>query len=58
MVYGQEAIVIVEFIVPNLFIAQATKMTYDESIMERLQELWEMDEERFLVDFHQTIEKE
>lgn len=44
--------------VPNLFIAHATNMSEDESIPKRLQELWQLDEQWFLVDFHQTVKKE
>jgi hypothetical protein len=47
-----------EFITPSLFIVQATKMTDDESIAARIEELMELEEARFLADFHQTMEKD
>lgn len=50
--------VLVEFIVPNLFIAQTTKMFDNVSIPECLQELWELGQQCFLADFHQSLEKE
>jgi hypothetical protein len=54
LVYGREAVVPAEFITLSLFIAQATKMTDDESIIARVVELMELEEARFLADFHQT----
>lgn len=56
--YGWEAIVPAEFIIPDLFIAQTTHISEDESIGKRLDELWELDEAKFLAYFHQTVEKE
>jgi hypothetical protein len=46
-----------EFITLSLFIVQATKMTNDDSIEARVEELMKLEEARFLVDFHQTVEK-
>jgi hypothetical protein len=46
-----------EFLTPSLFIAQATKMTEDESIVAWVEELLELEEARFLAYFHQTVEK-
>jgi hypothetical protein len=57
LVYGREAVVPVEFLTPSLFIAQATKMTDDDSLVERVEELMELEEARFLAYFHQTVEK-
>lgn len=44
LVYGREAIVPAKFVVPSLFIAQATHMTEEESIAERLAELMQLEE--------------
>jgi hypothetical protein len=57
LVYGREDIVPVEFLTPSLFIAQATKMTDDDSLVVWVEELMELEEVRFLVYFHQTMEK-
>jgi hypothetical protein len=46
-----------EFLTPSLFIAQATKMTKDESIVAQVEELLELEEARFLAYFHQNVEK-
>jgi hypothetical protein len=46
-------VVPVEFITPSLYIAQATHMTKEESVAQRPTELKELEETRFLVDFHQ-----
>jgi hypothetical protein len=40
-----------EFITLSLFIAQATKMTDDESITTRIEELMELEEAIFLAGF-------
>ena len=58
LVYGREAVVPAEFLIPSLYIAQATKMSDDTSVAEWLHELWDLDEHRFLADFHQTVEKQ
>jgi hypothetical protein len=56
LVYGREAVVPVEFITPSLYISQVTRMTEEESIAQRLTELQELEEARFLADFHQSVE--
>jgi hypothetical protein len=40
-----------------MYIAQVTRMTEEESVAQRLAELQELKETRFLVDFHQSVEK-
>jgi hypothetical protein len=47
----------IDFITPSLYIAQATHMTDEESVAQRLAKLQELEETRFLADFHQSIEK-
>jgi len=51
-------VVLEEFITPSLYIAQTTHMLEDESIAHILIELQELEETRFLENFHQSIEKE
>jgi hypothetical protein len=46
-----------EFITPSLYIAQITHMSEEESVVQRLMELQELEENNFLADFHQSIEK-
>jgi hypothetical protein len=58
LVYGKEVVVPSEFITPSLYIAQITQMSEEESIVQRLVELQEIEETRFLIDFHQSFEKE
>ena len=58
LVYGIEVVVLAEFITPRLYIAQVTHMKNGKSVVERVVELLELDEAQFLVDFHQTVEKD
>jgi hypothetical protein len=46
-----------KFLTPSLFNVQATKMTNDESMVARVRELMELEEARFLADFHKAMEK-
>jgi hypothetical protein len=57
LVYGKEVVVPADFITPSLYIAQATHMTDDESVAQRIADLQELEEARFLAYFHQTVEK-
>jgi hypothetical protein len=57
LVYGKEVVVPTEFITLSLYIAQITHMSEDESVAQRLMELQELEETRFLADFHQSVEK-
>jgi hypothetical protein len=50
-------VVPVEFITPSLYIARATHMTNDASVVKRIENLLELKEARFLIDFHQQVEK-
>jgi len=58
LVYGSEEIVLVEFITPSLYIVHITHMKNDESVAEWVTKLLALDEARFLVNFHQTMEKD
>ena len=57
MVYGREAVIPSEFTVPSLLIATSLQFSDEESLRERLQELQELDEARFLAEFHQKVQK-
>ena len=53
LVYGMEAVMPMEYIVPSLCIATFTRMTDREALEERLAQLEKLKEERFLAGFHQ-----
>jgi hypothetical protein len=57
LVYGKEVGIPTKFITPSLYIARATHITDDESVAQRIADLQELEEARFLAYFHQTIEK-
>jgi hypothetical protein len=57
LVYGKEVVVPAEFITPSLYIAHDTQMTDDESVAQRIADLQELEEARFLAYFHQSVEK-
>ena len=57
LVYRKEVFVPSYFITPSLYIAHATHMIDDESVAQRVTDLQELEEARFLVDFHQIVEK-
>ena len=52
LVYGQEVIVPMEYIVPILRIVVMTKMTVGDFVKQRLSQLVQMEEEHFIVGFH------
>ena len=58
LVYGKEVVVPSEFIIPGLYIAHVTHMTDGESVAQRIANLQELEEARFLANFHQTVEKD
>jgi len=53
LVYGMEAVMPMEYIIPSLRITAMTGMSYHEALEERLAQLEELEEERFLVGFRQ-----
>jgi hypothetical protein len=57
LVYGQEAIVPLEFLVPNLCIETITQMTERGTIQERMNQLLSMEEDWILARFHQQVQK-
>ena len=58
LVYGIEAIMPMEYIVPSLHITALTEMADHETLDERLVKLMELEEDHFLVGFHQQVQKE
>ena len=58
LVYGVEAIMAMEYIMPNLCIAALTVMIDHGSLDERLMQLDELEEERFLAGFHPQVQKQ
>lgn len=57
LVYGTEAVMLMEYIVPSLWIAAITGMSDCKALEERLTQLEELEEERFLSGFHQQVQK-
>jgi hypothetical protein len=57
LVYGQEAVVPLEFLVPILRIAAITHMTERGAVQEILNHLMTMEEDRILAGFHQQVQK-
>jgi transposase InsO family protein len=57
LVYGKEVVVPAYFITHSIYIAQATHLKNDESIAQSIVDLQELEEARFLVYFHQSVEK-
>jgi hypothetical protein len=58
LVYGIEAFVPMEYLVPSLRIFSFTDMDDPGVVQERLQHLVELEEDRFVVGFHQQVQKE
>ena len=52
LAYGQEAMMPMEYIVPSLRIAALTDMVDEETLNERLVNLVELEEDRFIVGFN------
>jgi transposase InsO family protein len=57
LVYGQEAVVPLEFLVPSLRVAAITNMTERGAVQDRLNQLMIMEEDRILAGFHQEVQK-
>jgi len=52
LIYGVEVVMPMEYIVPSLHIAALTGMTDRRALEEKIEQLDELEEERFLVGFH------
>ena len=57
LVYGQEAVMPMEYIMPSLRIAQIIGMTDTVMMNERLAQLLALEEDRFIAGFHQKVQK-
>ena len=57
LVYGQEAIMPMEYIIPSFRIAQITEITDIDTMNERLAQLLSLEEGRFIAGFHQKVQK-
>ena len=55
LMYGQEAMMPMEFIIPSLCIVLMAKFTNSGAIDKRLLELVELEEHRFVQGFHQQV---
>jgi hypothetical protein len=55
LVYGKEVIMPMEFIVPTLCIATITKLSDTGAIEEILVQLFQLEEDMFLIGFHQHV---
>lgn len=58
LVYGVEAIMPMEYIIPTLRIGALIGMTDCDALEERLTQLEELEEEQFLAGFHQQVQKQ
>jgi hypothetical protein len=56
--YGKEAVVPLEFLVPSLLVATITNITEQGVVQERISQLMLMEEDRILAGFHQEVHKE
>lgn len=57
LVYGQEVVMAIKFIVPSLRDATLTNLMEENDAHKRLQELMELEEDMFIESFHQNLEK-
>jgi hypothetical protein len=57
LVYGQQVIVPLAFMVPSLHVVEITNMTLRGAVKERLNQLMGMEEDRILPGFHQEVQK-
>ena len=57
LAYGQEAVMPMEYIVPSLKITTLTDLADEETVEERLLHLVELEEDKFVVGFHQQVQE-
>jgi hypothetical protein len=58
LVYGLEVVVPMEYLVPSLRIVSFTNMDDIDVVRERILQLVELEEDRFIAGFHQQVQKE
>ena len=56
--YGQDIVMLMEYIVLILRIVAITEINYSCAIEERLSQLVQLEEEHFVVGYQQNVEKE
>ena len=57
LAYGKEVVMPMEYIVPSLKITTLIDLADEETVNERLLHLVELEEDRFIVGFHQQVQK-
>ena len=57
LAYGQEVVMLMEYVVPSLRIATLTNMADEETLTERLLHLIGLKEDHFITIFHQQVQK-
>ena len=57
LAYGQEAIMPMEYVVPSLRIVALIDMADEETVNERLLHLVGLEEDHFIVGFHQQVQE-
>jgi hypothetical protein len=58
LLYGQEEVVPLDYLIPSLCIATITNMIENGTSQEILAQLMELEEDRIMVGFHQEVQKE
>jgi hypothetical protein len=58
LVYGLEVVVLMEYLVPRLRIVACIDMDDTSIVRERLAQLVELEEDRFIARFHHQVQKE
>jgi hypothetical protein len=56
-VYGKEAVVPLEFLVPSLHVEEIANMIERGTVKERINQLMEMEDDKILAGFHQEVQK-
>jgi hypothetical protein len=57
LVYGKEFVMPMDFILSSLCIAKITELSNIGAIEERLETLVQLEEDRFIIGFHQQVQK-
>jgi hypothetical protein len=57
LVYGKEAVMSMDFIVPSLHVAMITDLSDSGAVEERLSQFLQLEEDRFVAGFHQQVQK-
>jgi hypothetical protein len=52
MVYGQEVVAPLDYLIPSMCIEEITEMTERGAVQERLAQLMELEEDRIITRFH------